>query len=105
MNDELFAELIRSLLKDNPELSITFRTKLMYALDKNSCAVWWQVEDFEYIASSIEDQEGVKYGALFDRSKFHEALEDMCVNTSCDVGVSWETVEDYIRHQCGVESN
>ena len=100
MNDQLFSELIRSLIKDNPDISWELRRELCYALDPNSRAVRWCVEDFEQKASEVEEVEGF---VIYDRSKFSEALDCMIENHDCNWGISWETLEHYLDDYCLLE--
>ncbi len=100
MNDQLFSELIRSLIKDNPDISWNLRRELKCALDPNSRAVWWSVEDLEQRAAEQEDLEEEQ---LYDRSKFESALDTMISDHDCDWGISWDTLDSYLGSYCRLE--
>ena len=104
MNDLVFIELIKSLIKNAPDVSYDLRSRLGYAIDDDFAAIWWSVEDFEHRATCIE----VDYpetAPLFDREKFKEALECMCIDAGedCDYGTTWGTVDDYLNNMCRLE--
>ena len=101
MNDQLFSELIRSLIKDNPDISRQLKQQLNNALNPNSRAVWWCVEDFEHRATEQEEVEGEQ---LYDRSKFDDALEGMVADHDCNWGISWDTLDSYLDSYCRLEA-
>jgi len=100
MDDQLFSALIRSLIKDNPDISWELKNQLNNALDPNNRAVWWSVEDLEHRAAEQEDLEEEK---LYDRSKFESALDTMIHNHDCNWGISWDTLDVYLDSYCRLE--
>ena len=102
MDDQLFAELIKSLMKDNPDLSHRFKRRLEYALDKNYIPVWWSTHDLEQRATEAEEQEGEGV-ILYDRSKFREALDAMIDDHDCNWGISWDSVDSVLESYCYLE--
>jgi len=104
MNDQMFKSLIQSLLKDSPDISLELRARLGYACDDNFAPIWWSVQDFEHRATCIE-ADYPESSPLFDREKFKEALECMCIDAGedCDYGTTWGTVDDYLNNMCRLE--
>jgi len=100
MNDFLFSELIRSLIKDNPDISWDLKRELKYALDPNSRAVWWSTYDLEQRAAELEELEDKQ---VYDRKKFSNALDAMIENHDCSWGISWETLDHYLDDYCKLE--
>jgi len=102
MNDEAVIQLIKVLL-NNEGVSYTLKREIEKAIDPNSCAVWWTVDDFEQCASNEEENQGAEIGSLYDRAKFREVLQDMCYDGDPEYGVTWYTVENYLSEYCLIE--
>ena len=102
MNDEAVIQLIKVLL-NNEGVSYTLKREIEKAIDPNSCAVWWTVEDLEWWASNQEENQEVEIGSLYDRTQFREVLHDMCSDCDNDHGVTWYTVEHMLDEYCLIE--
>ena len=102
MDDQLFAELIKSLMKDNPDLSYRFVRKLDQALDDNYVAVWWSTHDLEQRATEIEKHEGDDV-VLYDRSKFKDALDALIDDHDCNWGINWDSLDHVLESYCRLE--
>ncbi len=100
MDDQLFSALIRSLIKDNPDISWDLKQELRHALDPNSRAVWWSVGDLEQRAA---EQEELEEEQLYDRSKFESALDNIISDHDCNWGISWDTLDSYLDSYCRLE--
>ena len=103
MNDLMYLDLIKSLVKQH-DMSLELKARLGYAIDDRFRAIWWSVEDFEHRAACIE-ADYPETSPLFDRTKFKDALECMCVESGedADYGTTWETVDQYLQDMCRLE--
>lgn len=85
------------------------------------CVVW-STEDFEYRAIETFEQiieedlessnpirkayvESVRKNCktwedLYDKNTFHEALDDMINHHDANDGISWSTIDYYLREKC-----
>lgn len=104
MNDHLFAELIKSLIKDNPDLSWKFKRHLSWALDDNCALICWSTHDLEQRATEVEEHQGDDV-ILYDRSKFKEALDALIDDHDCNWGINWETLDQYLEAYCRLEES
>ena len=104
MDDQLFAALITSLIKDAPDLSWRFKRKLEQALDDNYVAVWWSTHDLEQKATEVEEHEGEDV-ILYDRSKFKDALDALIDDHDCNWGITWDTLDSVLESMCRLEGD
>lgn len=66
--------------------------------------VYWHKDDFEHQAKeneeyAEEDGEELEY----DRSKFEYALDIMIEQHDCNLGITWDTISDYLNTYCKKE--
>ena len=62
----------------------------------------WTVEDFEHRAAEMEESYG-EGKALYDPSKFEEALHCMVNNHDASMGISWESVDFWLDEMCRIK--
>ena len=74
--------------------------ELSESLPKQPNAIYWEVSDFERVASSLELEANTK---LFDRSKFEETLQDMIDQHDSLYGIGTLDVEEYLKSFCLLE--
>lgn len=70
----------------------------------------WGVDDFESRASENEEYaddmkegnrvEGEATELIYDRTKFPEALNIMDQNHDCNIGITWDTIDEYLDEYC-----
>jgi hypothetical protein len=102
MNDSTTIQLIRLLL-NNEGISYELKRNVEKALNANSCAVWWSIDDLEDYANRDEEAQGAEVGSIYDRSLFRDVLHDMCNDSDPECGVTWYTVEHYLNEYCLIE--
>jgi hypothetical protein len=88
-----------------PEFNAKYRysfqeIELSESLPKQPNAIYWEVSDFEKVASSLELEANTK---LFDRSKFEETLHDMIDQHDSLYGIGTLDVEEYLKSFCLLE--
>lgn len=71
-------------------------------LEPGQRAIIWSPEDFELEARSVEDKE---IEILYDRDKFHAAIRYMIEDHNADVGITWQTVREYLDRYCLLNNN
>lgn len=59
--------------------------------------VYYHARDFETLARVYEQEAGFE---MFDRTKFTEALEDMCRKHDFNIGITWDTLKLYLYTYC-----
>ena len=96
--DQSLSILIKQLIT-NSNASWSFKSRVLNALDTDTMAIYWCVEDFEHQAAMYEEQTGEE-GEVYDRSQFKDALNRMISNYDCNHGISWETVDYYLDEYC-----
>jgi hypothetical protein len=103
MNDEMFADLIKSLIRDNEDLSLEFRGMLECALSDEYEAVWWSIDDIEWRANNLEEM--YDKGILYDRKKFKDMLKCVCewAGEDPDAGLTWNNIDAYLNDMCLLE--
>lgn len=92
--------------------------RVLNELETNYVEKWrsisWSVYDFEGRAETIwksfadcHEVEGefpyasaTSWKDVFDKSKFHKALEQMINKHDCDTGINWVTVDFYLVEMC-----
>ena len=102
MNDHIFSELIKSLIKDNPDISWELKRQLYWAMDDSYALIAWSTHDFEQRAAEIEDHMGDNV-VHYDRSKFKEALNDMLSDHDANWGINWDTIDHWLESCCRLE--
>jgi len=95
MNDQAITNLIKVLLNGS-DASYRLKRQITNALDPDNVAIWWHVSDVEHIAAKEEEAYGEAVGSIYDRSQFHDLLEDVCGNS--EYGVTVETIEDTLNY-------
>ena len=81
-------------------LSNGARQDITNALDPDTVGIWWCIDDLECLAQQREDMAGK---ALYDRSKFEEALYRADHKHDASVGISWDVLEVYLDEICRLE--
>lgn len=71
-------------------------------LEPGQRAVVWSPEDFELEARSVEDE---KIEILYDRDRFHAAIRYMIEDHNADIGITWQTVREYLNRYCLLDNN
>ena len=62
----------------------------------DEACIIWSVEDFYTQAEELNTE----YGHNFDETKFEEALHLMIRKHDANVGITWDTVKDYLLEYC-----
>jgi hypothetical protein len=65
-----------------------------------SFQIEWNICDFEDRASEIEESTNGENIPLFDRSKFPFALKILEDHHDCNLGISWDDVDDHLNNYC-----
>ncbi len=80
--------------------------ELKYSIDHEYTPRWrsipWNVEDFKGRAEQLKEA-NPKKNYIFDETKFEDALEQMIKKHDANLGISWETVDIYLREYCLAE--
>lgn len=78
------------------------RKVIIYLETQPQHSISWDIDDFEQRAVELEDEEKdlADNETLYDRSKFQGALELMISRHDCNVGISWDIVDDYLNNYC-----
>lgn len=123
--EDIFSEA-REIIEEeiNPEYEITnieFVDKFKINNSPYKKAIWWSVEDFEYMAEQMFEtityydesspksvQERAKkilstckdWKDYYDKSEFEYALDNMIANHDAEYGICWETIKCYLNEMC-----
>lgn len=80
---------------EHGEIDVNFTSYLnTFTYEK---AIVWSVQDFKTLAYDIY---GEKWGDYCDEKKFKYALDEMILKHDANVGITWDTVESYLKKMC-----
>ena len=60
----------------------------------------WTVEDFRNQAIVYANSRRLDYKTSIDESKFQYALDEMIRKHDAIIGITWDTIDEYIREYC-----
>jgi hypothetical protein len=68
--------------------------------EQNWISIKWSIYDFEEVAQQKEKDENLEVGAIYDRSKFGDALRLLEKNHDCNYGITWNDIDHYLDEYC-----